>query len=492
MVTNVILPKKPRKAPARIFYVHVQNDLARAGAPTEILLADLNALVEARGGIVLADGQLLAQRLEPDCVLDRFFDDENTSDWHHPMRPWGPEQAAYFGGLLGAASAFQYGERPEEYGRYCLGLRVPGPYLSTNERILGLIDAGRDDRSFYCPCHYAEVVYTTAHRLVCMMCGQMHCVLSGHLSGVRGNGWSWQEWDAAFDADGVLLSDELEIPFIEYQEVFGAEKLWETDAWHNASGDIEFLERGDPEDVERWRRGQPTAEDFLEAGWSQLPLALAPARQIEPEGIGLSPVDNAIAAVNGGAKSYGASDTDAAPLREAVLSTFQAAELLLRMRLDMLGTGQSVQRLPVPAVVTALESAGIYLTPDEHKTLEAMRLLRNQLQHSGARYGFRATRSLLERAFLFIDRFTSEEFDWWLGEVVEQPAWDALLRIEPIRRRAMLQADAIVAVAITDRLNSLESCPHCGHCTVVREQSRAGFCVYCRRIPVRPPPCDYQ
>ena len=298
--------------------------------------------------------------------------------------------------------------------------------------------------------------------------------------------------DAAFDADGVLLSDELEVPFIEYQDVFGAEKLWETDAWHNASGDIEFLERGGPEDVERWRRGQPTAEDFLEAGWSQLALAPAPARQMEPEGIGLNPAENAAAAVNGGAKSYAALDTDAAPLREAVLSTFQAAELLLRMRLDMLETGRSVQRLPVPAVVKALEGAGINLTPEEHETLEALRLLRNQLQHSGARYGFRATRSLLERAFLFIDRFTCEEFDCWLGEAVEQPAWDALLRIEPIQRRAMLQADAIVAAATADRLNSLESCPHCGHETVVRERSRAGFCVYCRRIPVRSPPSHYE
>jgi hypothetical protein len=163
-------------------------------------------------------------------VLDRFFDDDTTNQWDHPTTGWESRHNDYFGRLPGITNPFQFGEAPDLYGRYLVCLRAPGPYLAKGERIQGLVDACRDGRTYDCPCHYAEVVYTTAHRLVCMMCGQMHCALAEPLPGRFRRSWSEKEWDEAFDANGVLYSDNLRVSFVEYQDVFDAAKLWATDA----------------------------------------------------------------------------------------------------------------------------------------------------------------------------------------------------------------------------------------------------------------------
>src|SRR4051794_37672662 len=53
------------------------------------------------------------------------------------------------------------------------------------EGILALVEAERDDRYLQCPCYVTQVVYTSRHRLVCMGCGHLHCVLEGPVAAKR-------------------------------------------------------------------------------------------------------------------------------------------------------------------------------------------------------------------------------------------------------------------------------------------------------------------
>jgi hypothetical protein len=227
------------------------------------------------------------------------------------------------------------------------------------------------------------------------------------------------------------------------------------------------------------------AEDLLEAGFSQVPEAPPPARQLGSDAFGVDIVQNAAAAINSGAVAYAASCTDGLQLRDAMLDIFQAIELFLKIKVASFGGGESAHRLDNRNALEALAAGGVRLRDDEKQMIGSLRALRNRLQHSGASYGFRDTRVLLERAFVFVDRFALDEFKWWLGDIAEQPAWDALLRLEPIQTNALKLAHARVADFASDRLNAVESCPHCEHKTVARERGRAGFCLYCQRIPVK-------
>jgi hypothetical protein len=479
-------PGTKRAPPSVLHYVHVRSELALVGASDEAVLEDINRLIGERGGIVLANGQILVSPLSPDWILDRHYEDETTSDWDHPIKIWGEAQQASFESLLGVGHPFQYGEDRTAYGRYCITVSVPGPYLAPDERILGLVDAGMDEQNYYCPCHYAEVVVTSAHRLVCMVCGYMHCALTAPLAKTGQHGWSEDDWHQSFDSNGVLVSGDLRVPFIEYREIFAADKLWTCDAWEAVSSEIEFLERGDPEEVARWRAGQPTAEDFMEAGFSAVPQPPTPARQMEIDGFGVDIGENAAQSLHEAARHYAGSGINPAEIRSAILDLFQAIELLLKIKLESLTGDPAGRKKTNPQVLQALADLGSPLSADDSKLVIELRAMRNKLQHSGARYGYADARAMIERSFVFVDRFARDSIGWWIGEVIEQPAWDVLLLLEPIRQSAVRRAEELVAQwRAEDGLNGVETCPHCSRETVLRERSRAGFCVYCRRLPVR-------
>src|SRR5262249_1326259 len=114
--------------------------------------------------------------------------------------------------------------------------------------------------NYYCQCHSGAVVYTTTHRLICMDCGKLHCVLATPLQNIFGAGFTEEHWRKLFDEDGVLVDANAHIPTVEYQDVYATEKVWETDIWENMSSHIEFLSRGDPDEIARWRAGEPSIE----------------------------------------------------------------------------------------------------------------------------------------------------------------------------------------------------------------------------------------
>jgi hypothetical protein len=313
----------------------------------------------------------------------------------------------------------------------------------------------------------------------------MHCILSTHLEDVPGKGWPETKWHESFDTDGVLRAHDLRMPFVEYQDVFHAPKLWETDAWVEASGEIEFLERGDPEEVARYRASQPTAEDFMEAGWTESPMPPPPARQMEPEGVEIDIGRNAAIALQDAAKHYAASVIDSSQIRGAVLDLFQAIELLLKVKLETVTGNALVRRKNNPAVIRALANCGEGLPLEEENVVGALRELRNRLQHSDGRFGYADTRALIERGFVMVDRFAREALGWWIADAIHSPHWDALLSLPAIACSASLRAEELVEEFLgEDSLNSVERCPHCSRETVVRVRSHAGLCLFCRRIPV--------
>jgi hypothetical protein len=157
----------------------------------------------------------------------------------------------------------------------------------------------------------------------------------------------------------------------------------------------------------------------------------------------------------------------------------------LKVRLQQQKGQALVTRLNNLAVMRMLTAAGVNFTADDLDTIAKLRRLRSKLQHDGARYGYREARELLTKAFVFMDAFFQKEFGGWIGEIAEQPGWDALLTIRSVRQNAEEEVAKRIRQAIAEAQCSVETCPDCKRPHVVREGHQAGFCLYCRRVPVR-------
>ncbi|MGN6548681.1 MAG: hypothetical protein ACTHJ3_02125 [Pararhizobium sp.] len=172
--------------PVSEIYVHVRRDLADAGVPLKAVLEDVNLRIRSRGGIILADRQILRMPIGKEWGVHTFFDEETTTPFEHLKQEWGDAQRRYFTELWGLSDPYQYSEEPVPYDRYCFGAYLPRPFLSGTERALAVIEAKRYDMLYYCQCHSGAVVYTTARRVICMDCGKLHCVLAAPLQSALG------------------------------------------------------------------------------------------------------------------------------------------------------------------------------------------------------------------------------------------------------------------------------------------------------------------
>jgi hypothetical protein len=463
-------------------YVHVRRDLVERAADIQVMLDDINERIDRRGGILLSDRQILIVPIQPTWGLQTYFTADQSCPVEHPALAWGQQQREYFSALYGVSDPFQYAEEPYPYRDFCISARVPTPYLRSGERALALVDATRDGHYFYCPCHYAEVVYTSAHRVVCMSCGQMHCVLATPLARDFGTGLTNDEWEKAFDADAVLVDDQVDIPLVEYQELFAAPKLWNTAAWEAASAEIEFFARGDPAEIARYRASQGSIEDLMDAGFVPMPEPPPPSAQLGDAHYGVDIAQNAAAALNAGAAGYARSRTEPEALRPAVLSLFQAIELLLKICLDDRDHACGAIGMDNPSVLKGLARTGVSFDSNAMATITALRQLRNKLQHDGTRYGYRDTRTLLSRALVLLDDFTRNQLGWWIGDIAEQPGWDTMLALQPVQEHAQVEAQKRIDRAVADGAQT-EQCPHCERLSVLRKPGYAGLCVYCRRVP---------
>ena len=137
------------------------------------LVAEIEETVRTRG-LVTYDGQVITslRRVEPwEACFEQVSIDTQLDI--PERRHWGLEQRAFFG----VEQPYQMAddEGPFTYSSVTAG--IADPYLSRGELIAGVVHGSRERCFFTCPCHYAHVVYTTRHRLVCMSCGATHLVL---------------------------------------------------------------------------------------------------------------------------------------------------------------------------------------------------------------------------------------------------------------------------------------------------------------------------
>lgn len=464
----------------KYYALFLPNALVASRASQAEIVAVFNAWIDERGGMVLYDGQILCERVTEADIVETILD-EPLFPCDYPCREWGSVQADYFD----IRDPFQMSEARGTFGANHLLIRDRRSYLSSGEWIIGLVHGGRDQRVLYCTCHSAQVVYTSAHRLVCMSCGMLHCVLRESLSGIApGRTFVEDEWFEYFSSDGLRRDDEVELALVDFQDVERAPKLWETQQWEVSAADLVFFARSTEEDLEAHRRASGTIADWLDAGFQILPTALPPALQLSDESLSFDLLENAEAALQQAARAFRTSRDDPSHLRHAILSMFQATELLLKLRLDELEPGVLAGRLNTPSLIERLERYGARLEPHEKETVNALRRLRNALQHGAAKFGYRSARTVLRRTLVFLDRFSHEELGLWIADALPKDDWRQLLRVPEIQYRAeTISAQRIASSRTGSTAVDVSQCAVCGRVTIVRLPESPRRCLYCQESP---------
>lgn len=462
-----------------LIYAHVRRDLVEAGAPLETLLEDLNAKVREHGGIVLSSGQILRRPIEPSWGIETYLDEWTAAPCDHPDVQWGNAQSHYFRRLWDVPHPFHYSCQREAYGEFCISARDPSPYLVPGELIRALIQTINERKCIDCECQHTQAVYTSLHRVLCMGCGQLYRVLAEPLKQSFDFGISNEEWEAAFDDNGELIDDTLEVPVIDYRLIRDADHIWTTDAWQAATGLIEFYATGDEAEIRQFESTLPRPEDFIAAGWHEIPMPPSVATQLAGDAMEIDLWKNAEVAAKTAVRAYANSRTDPDALRDAVLNGFQAIELVLKMRLEPINSAWLKENNP--SILRRLVDNGVVITASEIQTIDALRGLRNRLQHSGVAIGYRDTRRLLRAAFTFLDRFLTDELDLWLNHACDPEGWRALLQISAIAANAERLSAHLASTAREDRtVSKVTICHCCGRERMVWFDFGFRNCLYCR------------
>jgi hypothetical protein len=137
------------------------------------LVAEIEEIVRTRG-LVAYDGQVITN-LRRVGEWEEWFEPGSVDTLRDipRRRHWGSEQRAFFG----IEQPYQMSDDEGPFTNSSVSVEIADPYLTRGELIAGIIHGSRERCFFTCPCHYAHVVYTTRHRLVCMSCGATHLVL---------------------------------------------------------------------------------------------------------------------------------------------------------------------------------------------------------------------------------------------------------------------------------------------------------------------------
>lgn len=467
-----------KAAQSTLIYVNVRRDLVVAGASTEELLADVNAKVAAYGGVILANRQFLRRPVEADWFVHAHLDDYNSAPLDHPEIDWSEPQRRYFGALWNLTAPYSYARDGQLYDQFHISARDPSPYLVEGEVICAVIEAVKERRPLDCACHHTQVVYTSRHRLLCMGCGQLYRVLAEPLKRSFAQGITNERWEAAFDDDGELIDDDMHVPIIDFREVEKAPYIWTTDAWEEATWLVHLYAKGNEEEIRQFEASQPTAEDMIAAGFVEIFAPPSVSAQLVDDGIAVDLWSNSGAAVKAAARTYSRSRTEPDVLRDAVLNGFQAIELLLKVRLERIDPAALKENNPT--ILRQLIDNGVSINADEVSTIEALRKLRNKLQHAGASFGYRDTRRLLRAALTFLDKFAIEELDLWISHVCDREGWRSLLQITSVASNAERISTYLIAnVANEPTITSVVQCKACGRERMVVFDSGFRNCMYC-------------
>ncbi|MEW5930061.1 MAG: hypothetical protein AB1941_21610 [Gemmatimonadota bacterium] len=460
------------------YFVPVSYDLAALGASAENAAREISEHVKRRGAFVLPDGQILRQEIAPDQISDFFsYDDLEPPSKPTPRRSWTPEHAAYFG----LEDPFQVSDGPETYGYPSVMVDFSEPYLDDEEQILAIVHAEKDGRYYYCTCHEAQVVYTNRWRVLCMVCGALHCVLRTPISIPNPMKLTTTQWFALFGDDNEFLDDEVEVCTVDFQEIEQADRLWETDRYVEAAREVTFFARATPEEFKRYRGSIITPGLLIEAGFQPLPAPPPPVAQVGQE-FALDLIDNAATSLRSGASAYIRSRTEPGEIKHAVLDLFHVVELILKARLSELEPSALKKQPNNPQVLALLQGKGVTITAREIETITQLRRLRNALQHGHAEMEYRGSRRILRGTIEFLDHFVYDELDLWIGDVIDARDWWRLLRIPALRDHAQQHAEAILA-ELDLREHDVSSCPQCGRETLIRTFMQGSICAFCQYRP---------
>lgn len=423
-----------------------------------------------------ANTEVIFEHQQPGGTLDLSAHDVP------PAREWGEPQQAFFG----LVNPYQMIEDGDEYTPCHIGCVLEAPYLEAGERIVALLHGESESYYVNCRCHYAEIVYTTKRRLVCMACGAMHAVLRDDLPIAARSVLTAEEWTDLFDDSGWRRDEEVDLPIVDFRSVEDAPTIWSTDQWDEARHEFVFFARSSPEVVEAAIRG--TERDpsvFLEAGWSRIESAPPPAHQIADDSIDVDLLENAGHALSEGVRRFLEARCDSSRLVHAIPDIFRGLELLLKARLQQEGPDALADHPNNPTVIQRLSLAGVHLSPAELETVKRLRRLRNELQHGGAKFNYRSGLALARGAILLSNRIALADFEVWMGDLLDPNDLWAMLRIPEFA------ATAAHVTAI--RLEAVKSSPGaaisgCGRCereAMVRRHPNTGaLCLYCGFVPV--------
>ena len=237
------------------------------------LVAEIEEIVRTRG-LVAYDGQVITSLRRIGQWEECFEPGAGTQRDIPRRRHWGPEQRAFFG----VEQPYQMADDEGPFTYSSVAMEIADPYLIPGELIAGVVHGSRERCSFTCPCHYAHVVYTTRHRLVCMSCGATHLVLREPVLTAFRQTIAPEDWDELFGAEGSRHHEPLDLAIVDVQDIESAAPfIWSTDQWDEALTMYVLCARATPEEFQRAVRGtELDASIFLEDGW--LPVQEPPAR----------------------------------------------------------------------------------------------------------------------------------------------------------------------------------------------------------------------
>jgi hypothetical protein len=217
------------------------------------MVAEIEEIVRTRG-LIAYDGQLVTtlRRVGPwEACFEAVSIDTPLAI--PEQRRWAAEQRAFFG----IEAPYQMGDDEGPFTWSNISTAIADTYLAPGELIAGVIHGAEERCFFTCPCHYAHVVYTTRHRLVCMSCGATHVVLRDPVLTAFSQTVAPEEWDELFGTTGSRHHESLDLTIVDVQDIESAAPYtWSTNQWDQALHDFVLRARSTPEEYERAIRGR--------------------------------------------------------------------------------------------------------------------------------------------------------------------------------------------------------------------------------------------
>lgn len=444
---------------------------ARTSPEIPILNPALKVVASTDSVIVGKHTELFCEQV----VADPTFDVPPRRDWRRPLREF-----------FGLENPYQMAEDAGEYTQHHVMTRLLDPYLSPTERIAAIVHGEKDSYYFYCPCHHADIVYTTRHRLVCMGCGAMHVVLRQPLTLDPKRLLTPEEWVEFFDDGGSHRDEEIEMSVVDFQDVEDAEAIWATNQWEEAKHRFVFFARSSPEEIAEAVRGtEADPSVLLEAGWTPVDTPPPAALQVADNSVDVNLIESAAHSLREGVSSFLAARINSERLVNAIPQLFRAVELLLKGKLQDLDARVLDNHPNTPTVLKHLAATGVSLSKDELDTLKGLRRLRNDLQHGSARFNYRMGLALSRKTIVLLDRFVYAELGLWMGDAIPPDDWYALLAITDIANTGMEVTRVRLEEIRQHPEATIALCARCGRNALVRPHPRTGVtCIFCGHVPV--------